>query len=183
MKNNYSIAHILPANEAALYNDVYLVLLYATRIPPHLLVSVNGKIFSLGVKGPMIDDDLGSILKLIRQRQVPTIFTRLSVPAIFTIDDLRREIKKYVLAYPRVDIGIATCLTPIKDFCGSVYHTETQDVNFVYELLPRLFEQNVAGNSYHLFMDKYLVGEDFSLRKYSMSDIYEGIREVRGAIA
>lgn len=176
--SSYSIKGIHPANEAVLYSDVYLVLLHATRIPPHLLVSVNGKIFSLGVKGPMVDDELSSIVKLIKQRRVPTIFVRLSVPPLFTIDDLRKEIRKYILAYPRVDIGIATCLTPIRDFCGSVYHTETERVNFVYELLPKLFNQKAAGESYHLFMEPYLVEANFALPQYSMNDIYEGIRSV-----
>lgn len=178
----YCITNFLPADEAILLNDVYLILLHATRIPPHLLVAVNGKMFSLGVNGPMVDNDLTMILKYIRQKQTPTIFIKLSVPAIFTMDDIKKEIKKCTLAYPRADVGIATCLTPIKDFCSSVYRTETGNINFVYELLPKLHEQKAAGICYHMFLDKHLQQGTFFLPKYSMNDIYEGIRKVNEGV-
>ncbi len=180
--SHYSISNLLPADETLLLNDVYLILLHATRIPPHLLISVSGKLFSLGVKGPAVEDDLKMVLKFIRQKQTPTIFIKLSVPMLFTIQDLSNEIRKYTLAYPRVDVGIATCLTPIKDFCSSVYNTEIRKVNFIYELLPKLYEQKAAGNAYHLFLEKHLQQEKFCLPKYSMNDIYEGIRNANSGV-
>lgn len=179
----YLISGLLPGYEAILHDGVYLILLHATRIPPHILVSVNGKLFSLGVKGPVVDDEWKATLRLIKKHQIPTVFIKLSVPHLFTLDDLRDEIKKYTLSYPRVDIGIATCLTPIKDFCASVYDTETANVNFVYELLPKLYEQKVAGSCYQMFLEKYLTLHQFKLPMYSMNDIFEGIRKVKSGIA
>ncbi|MBL7892682.1 MAG: hypothetical protein JNL63_08630 [Bacteroidia bacterium] len=175
-RNQYIIPNILPATEALLLNDVYLVVLYATRIPPHLAISVNGKLFTLTVKGATVDGELKALLKLIRQRNIDSIFIKLSVPAVFTLDQLRDEIKKYTLAYPRVDVGIATCLSPIKDFCSEVYEAEMQRVNYVFDLLPKLYERNVIASCYQLNLDRYLVGNSFYLSKYNMNDIYEGIR-------
>ena len=95
---------------------VYLIVLHARRVPPHLTLSVQGKLFSLSVKGPSVDGELSHLLRFIKQRSIETLFIKLAVPALFTIQQLRNEIKKYTLAYPRVDVGIATCLNPIKDF-------------------------------------------------------------------
>lgn len=175
-KNQYIIPNIFPANEGLLLNDVYLVVLYATRIPPHLAISVNGKLFTLTVKGATINGELKALLKLIRQRNIDSIFIKLSVPAIFTLTQLHDEIKKYMLAYPRVDVGIATCLSPIKDFCSEIYETEIKNVNYVFDLLPKLYERGVITTCYHLNLDRYLVGNSFHLSKYNMNDIYEGIR-------
>ncbi len=156
--------------------------MYATRIPPHLVVAVNGKVFTLTIKGAMVDSELSALLKLIRKDRIATIFIRLAVPTVFTMDDLEKEIRKYTLAYPRVDIGIATCLAPVRDFCSLVYHTGKQDVNFIYELLPRLEQNNAISSSFHLNLEDHLSADSFALKKYSMNDIHEGIRRAYAGV-
>ena len=182
MKNSYIIQNILPANELLLNNDVFLVVLYASRIPPHLAISVNGKLFTLTVKGATVDGELKALLTLIRQKKIDTIFIKLTVPSFFTIDQLKSEIRKYTLAYPRVDIGLATCLAPIKDFCSEVYEADMQKVNFLFDLLPELYKRNVISSCYQMNLDHYLVNNNFYLSRYSMQDIYEGIRSASTAV-
>lgn len=177
MRDQYKISNLLPANDAVLKNDVFLILLYATRIPPHLLVSVNGKIFTLSVKGATVDGELDALLTLIRKRNIETIFIKLSLPPLFTMEQLMEEIRISTLAYPRADIGIATCLTPIKDFCGTVYNTETRNVNLIFDLLPKLEECHALNGCYHLNLDKYLLENSFALNKYEVNDVYEAIRK------
>ena len=177
--NQYKIPNIFPANEGLLLNDVYLIILNAMDVPPHLALSINGKLFSLSVKGPSVNGNLEHLLKLIRQRFIETIFIKLSVPAIFSIQQLRDEVKKHMLAYPRVDVGIATCLDPIKNFCSTVYEAETTHVNFVFDLLPQLYQLQIISSCYHLNLDKYLKENSFYLQKYTMYDIYEGIRKTQ----
>jgi hypothetical protein len=177
ISSNYKISDLTEASEGLLMHDVYLVLLNVTRVPPHLAIVINGKIFTLSVKGPTVEGDLRSLLRTIRQRAIETIFIRLTVPPLFTIAQLEEQVKQYMLSYPRVDVGLATCLAPIKDFCGSVYETETRNVNFIYELLPRLEEQKVIDSCYHLNLDKYLTDDVFLLRKYTMEDINDEIRK------
>jgi hypothetical protein len=173
---HYIIPNILPAQEALLMNDVFLVVLYASRIPPHLAVSVNGKLFTLTVKGANVDGELSALLRLIRKRNIESLFIKLSVPAFFTFPELHKEIRKYTLAYPRVDVGIATCLSPIKDFCANVFDTDLKNVNFVFDLLPKLYEQKIISYCYQMNLGHLLKGNSFLLNKYTMNDIYEGIR-------
>src|ERR1017187_7402727 len=97
-KKQFIIPGILPATEALLLNDVYLVVLYAMRIPPHLALSVNGKLCTLTVRGATIDGEMKALLALIRRRSIESLFIRLSVPPLFTLEELHTEIKKYTLA-------------------------------------------------------------------------------------
>ena len=172
----YRITNLLPANEFLLCNDTYLVLLYATRIPPHLLISINGTLFTLSVKGATVDGHLPTLLQLIRKKKIATAFIRLPLPHLFAIEQLKKEIRNCTLAYPRVGVGIATCLSPINDFCHSVYKTEKKDVNLIFDLLPKLHEKKVLNDCYHLNMEPYLQNGSFSLNPYEVNDVYEAIR-------
>lgn len=173
----YKLSNILPANDIVLKNDLFLVLLHATRIPPHLLISVNGKIFTLSVKGATVDGELPALLQLIRKKQIETLFIRLSLPPLFTLDQLKTEIRNCTLAYPKVDIGIATCLTPINDFCHSVYETENKNVNLIFDLLPELQKRNALKDIYHLNLERQLSDHSFSISRYEVNDVYEAIRQ------
>jgi hypothetical protein len=184
MQSSYKISNLLPATDAVLMNDVYLILLYATRIPPHLLISINGKLFTLSVKGANVDGELSALLTLIRKKNIETIFIRLHMPLLFTMEQLQEEIRNCTLAYPRADIGIATCLTPIKDFCHSIYDTDTKNVNLIFDLLPKLQERNAMRECYqmNLRLTPYPSpqGEgslnSFELKMYEVNDVYEAIR-------
>ena len=182
MQSHYKISNLLAANDILLKNDVYLVLLYATRVPPHLLISVNGKIFTLNVTGASVDGELDALLKLIRKKQIETIFIRLTLPALFTLDNLKKEIRSCTLAYPRVDIGIATCLTPINDFCHTIYNTDKKNVNLIFDLLPRLKQVNAMRDCYQMNLDHRISAEKeinsnfFELKLYQVNDVHEAIR-------
>ncbi|HEY4797506.1 MAG TPA: hypothetical protein VII99_00370 [Bacteroidia bacterium] len=175
MNGNYKISGILPANDTILLNDAYIILLYAMKIPPHLLVSINGKTFTLSAKGASIDGELSSLLKLIRKKNIETIFIRLSLPPVFTMQKLNEEIRNSMLAYQRADIGVATCLTPIRDFCHSIYKTDSHSVNLIFDLLPKLQEKNALNGCYHLNMEKQLSDNSLLLNRYGMNEVNEAI--------
>jgi len=174
MQSPFKISNLIPATDAVLMNEVYLILLYATRIPPHLLISVNGKLFTLSVKGANVDGELSALLTLIRRKNIEAIFIRLQMPALFTIEQLREEIRNCTLAYQRADIGIASCLTPIKDFCHAVYDTETKNVDLIFDLLPKLQEKNAIQDCYQ--MNLRLTSNNFEIKRYEVNDVYEAIR-------
>jgi hypothetical protein len=179
VEKNYTLHDIQKANERLLMSDIYLILLYANRIPPHLAVTVNGRLFTLTTKGATVDGELASLLRLIKKNTIETIFVKLNVPVLFTLDQLHQEIKRYTLAYPRVDVGIATCLNPIRDFCGKVYDADAGNANFIFELLPKLEQKRAVGECFYMNMENYLRQNSFALRTYTMNDIFEGIRNFR----
>lgn len=175
--NAYNISNLQSVHDAELLNDVYLVLLYANRIPPHLLVAVNGKTFTLSVKGASVDGELAALLTLIRKKNIETIFLKLSLPPIFTINQLKEQIRACTLAYPRADIGIATCLSPINDFCHSIYNTQKKNVNLIFDLLPQLKEKKIIKKCYQMNLNHLVQDSNtFKIRVYQVNDVFEAIR-------
>jgi hypothetical protein len=177
--DRYKISITGKASDDELLKGAYIVLLNAVRIPPHIAIAVNGKLFSLDVKGSSVDVDLRSTLRIIQQRNVGCVFTRLNIPAYITIDRLEEEIKRCVLAYPRVDIGVATCLAPVKDVFRSLFSIDVDKVRFIYELLPLLEEKKLIKGYYHANLDDKLENNAFYLQKYSLNDIEKEIREIK----
>ena len=177
MQSYYKITNFFPANELLLLNDIYLVLLYATRIPPHLLISVNGKIFTLNIKGATTDGNLFTLLALIRKKNIETIFIKLALPPLFTMEQLKEVIRRCTLFYPCVDIEFATCLAPIRDFCHLVYKTDKKNIRLIFDLLPKLQEQKVIRGYYQMNLDKQIIENSLLLKKYSVGDVCETIRK------
>jgi hypothetical protein len=183
LKRAYFIQNILPANDAILTRDVFLVIMYADRIPPHILICVNGKLFSLSVKGHLLDEDLNLYLRTIRKYKIGTLFIKLVVPQIFTMEQLHDSIGRIMLSYPRIEMGSGlrdgnpvTCLAPVKDFCNSLYCTDMSGVQFIFDLLPKLEKQGVIGSSYHLNMERSLLPENnFAMNTYTMYEVNENI--------
>lgn len=183
MKKTYFIHNILQADNVVLKRDIYLVIMYANRIPPHILLSINGKLFSLSVKGHLLDEDMNLYLRTIMKYKIETLFIKLIVPPVFTMEQLHKTVTQITLSYPRIEPGLTlpdgsqvTCLAPVKEFCNNIYHTDTAGVSFIFDLLPRLEKQGVIGCSYHLNMEKDLLPENnFALNIYSMFEVNENI--------
>ena len=174
--NRYQLRNIKKADEFNVRRDSFLVLLYADRVPPHLSLSVQGQLFSLDVRGATIGADIAPMWRLIHQRKIETLFVQLQLPPLLDLAVLRQQLAVLTSAYPSVQVGNITCLAPIKDFCSKVYSTEVGDVDFVFDLLPKLEEQGVLADTYHLNMERYLDENGaFKLRTYSMFDVNERI--------
>ena len=99
-----------------LNNGIYLHIVHATTVPPHLVLSINGKIFSLSTKGPSLDGSMEQNLRFLRFKNIKTLFVKLKLPLLVTQNDLLKRIRTIVSAYPRVDIGIGVVYLVAKIF-------------------------------------------------------------------
>ncbi len=172
----FKIDNIKPlVSDELLNHGIYLHIVHATTAPPHLVLSINGKIFALSTKGPSIDGNMEQNLRFLRYKRVKTLFVKLKLPLLISSTDLLKKIRSIVTAYPRVDIGIATCLTPIKEFCSEIYQTNTQDVQLIFDLFPKLKDQQLVDDIYHLHLEDDLVGNDLLIDQYSVFEVNECI--------
>lgn len=173
--SKYRIAELSVFKKEYLKDGVFLVLLDALKVPPHLLLVVSGKVFSISTMGPSIDQEFEKYFRMIQKKQMPTIFVQLSLPLVFTKEMLTDKIRLITKSYPRVDIGIASCLNPIKDFCNDVYEVDKSRVNLVFDLLDGLKNQEVIVSYHHLNLDKELINGEIILNKYSVFEVNEAI--------
>jgi len=172
----YKIPNIQPLAENIANKGIYIVILHAKKKPPHIALTIDGRVFSLAVDGPKIDRKAEELLKLIRSKSIETLFFQLKDQEDYTVLQLIEKMKELTLAYQGLDAGGATCLNPIKEFCHSVYKTDITGVNFIFDLLPKL--GNVVIAHFHLNMESSLSEGVFYLEKYTMKDIDNMIKNI-----
>jgi len=170
-----------------LINGIYIILLHAKKIPPHLAIAIDGRVFSLSVNGPKINGKMSELISMIQSKAIKTLFFQLSEREDYTTLQLIEKMKKLTLAYSGLaplfhgraglDAGGVTCLNPIKEFCRSVYKTNIAGVNFIFDLLPELGNEVIA--RFHLNMESCLSEGVFYLKKYTMEDINNMIRRLQ----
>ena len=176
MSEYYIISNIQPLPANIPNKGIYNVVLYANRIPPHLALMINGKVFSLGVNGPKVNMDVEDLSKLIRSKSIETLFFQLKGSEDYTVLQLVEKLKELTLAYSGLDAGGTTCLNPIKEFCHSVYKTDITGVNFIFDLLPKL--GNAVISHFHLNMESCLSKGVFYLEKYTMEALDNMINKI-----
>jgi hypothetical protein len=177
----YTITGIQEADREKLRKGIYLVSLYATRIPPHIGILGEGNYHSLTVKGKDVNVSLDALLRNITQRQLPTVFIKLNAHPVFSPDFLSEDFASTLERFVRVDIGKATCLTPVKLFFEENWNLDLSAVHFLYELLPFLEKRKLVEGSYGMYMEAQLDKGAFRMPYYTLKEIHEGIEEVRSS--
>lgn len=177
LENQFVIQNLQILNEDELYNGVYLLILHARTVPPHLSLTVMGKVYGISTKGPSFDKDVNIYLNYIKKHNVETVFVRLALPAVYTDQQMLSAVRSVVKAYPRVDIGAATCLSPIKDFMQGAYSTEVHDVHLIFDLLPKLQQQGVIEGYYQMNLEDAMASGELKMKRYSVFEVNEAIHE------
>lgn len=162
-------------NETELAKGLYIAIIHATRIPPHIGLVADGNYCSLSVKGQDINTPVSALVKNSIIRKIPTIFVKIKPHPTFSSTYLREHFITNVQLFPRVDIGVATCLSPIVMFFEEVYSIPMKEVNYLYELLPALDSNGLIESASGFFIDNI----NYRLPVYTNTEIDKGIKEVR----
>lgn len=175
--SDFKILDLLPLHEEQLKEGVYLLILNARTVPPHLLLTVSGKVYGISTKGPSFDTSVDVYMNYVKKKCVESVFVKLKLPAIYTDKQMLDSVRSIVKAYPRVDIGAATCLSPIKDFMSEVYSTEIHDVHLIFDLLPKLKSQGVIEGYYQMNLDDAMAKGELLMKRYSVFEVNEAIHK------
>jgi hypothetical protein len=162
-------------NEKDLLKGVYIAVVHATRIPPHIGLIIDGKYHSLTVKGRDINTSVNALIKNSVQRKIPTLFIKIKSHSTFSDAYLKEHFITNIQQFPKVDIGIATCLSPIKLFFSETYNMTMDNVNYLFELIPALYAEQLIESASALYIEQ----QEFNLPVYTKTEINKGISEVR----
>ena len=163
-----SIDHAL--REEELRTGVYLVIVHALRVPPHIGMIVDGQYHSLSIKGQELDVPVEAFVRNTSLRRIPALFVKIG-PAAASAGALKALLNGFIRQFPKVEAGKSTCLSPVKLFFEAAYGVPVRDVRYVFELLPELEAKSlIAGVS-----SLYIEGNRLQLPVYSMDDINGGI--------
>lgn len=173
---SFSIPITHQIEEINLEEGVFLFIHRASKVPPHIGMVVNGLLFEISTIGPGYTHKAIDLLKTSQKRGVELIFLELNKSAQ-ELNELEAIMLRLVSHYHKVDEHI-TCLFPIKDFIQGVYKIDVSTVNFIFDLLPILYDNNCIIGSYEVNLTHKLKSNLFILKKYTKQDVDKCIAAV-----
>ncbi len=168
MQETYSISMTTTISEEKLQNGLFIFMYRASRIPPHLGIITNGKLYDISTVGPNIGLSVVDFYKTVLKRKTETVFIELEKPNSNILQSIiEAQVKKYWKVTKEV-----SCLSPIRDFIEEVYNLgEAQQASFIFEFLPILEEQNIIKSISELNIYNILINNTLELKKYTEKDI------------
>ncbi|MCW3101906.1 MAG: hypothetical protein JWO09_346 [Bacteroidetes bacterium] len=170
--NPYTLNISKAFQEDELLKGLHLVVLHASRIPPHIGLIAGKSYHSLTIKGHETDHSIEALLKNIRMRKIPSLFIKIKPHPTFSEDFLKEHFIQDVQQFPKVSVGGATCLSPVKLFFEKTYGVPVDDVNYLFELLPVLEQNNMIEQASALNIKEGA----FDLPVYDLKQIHSEIR-------
>jgi hypothetical protein len=171
---SYKLAINKSFNPDDLLKGIYIAVVHATRIPPHIGLITDKKYHSLSIKGQDINTSVDALVKNSTIRKIPSLFIKIKSHPTFSTTYLSEHFITNVQQFERVDLGVATCLSPIKLFFEEVYNVSMNNVNYLYELLPVLETEGLIEYTTSLYTE-----DDYQLPVYTSTEINAGIKQVR----
>src|SRR5690606_12679195 len=111
-------------------SGVWIVLINANHVPPHVIMICDNKTYSLEYNGVFIKS-VDSLLRFVKTRTIETV--------MFQVETSPEEVEPAFLKYKHLNNDV-TCLAPVKDFCASNLNPQAQKCDFIFELIPLLKE-------------------------------------------
>lgn len=160
-----------------LNKDNWLVILHASRIPPHIGVLIEGNYNSLTIKGHELNISVQALLKTIQQKKIEVLFVKLKHHPVFSFDYQKEVCQIFIKKYQHVKQNEATCLTPIKQYLQEFYAVPIIQDELLYELIERLKQNSYIVNTYGLNLT--ISNHEFSLPVYTQDELQNVIQKER----
>jgi len=164
----YPIEVASPITLEKLQAGLFIFMLRVDRIPPHLGIIVNGKLFDISLVGPNIALPIIDVYKTILKRKTASLFFELQHS--FSNNISEETITEKVNKYKKVSKN-CSCIKPIKDFISVVYGLNVDKANFIFELLPILHDNDLIKNISQLNLNNQLKGNVYNLKKYTSKEV------------
>ena len=166
--SSYLIDNIHPLS--SLDDGMYLVLLHANSVPPHLGLINEQRYYSLSVKGQTIGEDVRALIKLVNQKSIKTLFIRLQDKRVSP------EILDEIFSKKEKVTKNVTCLYPLRVLLSDLYDEKINEARYVYEVLPVLYKNDQIIEVVHKNMDDNICEGSFHFEKYTMEAIQARVK-------
>ncbi len=176
----FNLANISSAGNVNLSDGTFIILFNVTAIPPHLLLSVNGKIYSITDSGRQMGSSLEKLIGFVKRKNVPTVFVEWILLESWNVERMESEARKCFLKYDRVVEGKISCLFPIRDVAAAVLGNEMNEAGFIFELLPLMDKANAIGKTFALNLpNEMIVNGDFELPTYDNDQLRRSLQSAQ----
>ncbi len=177
--NSYNLMVSSNVDQKAFLKHTWLVILHATRTPPHIGILIDGNYNSLTIKGHELNVNIEALLRTIQQKKIETLFIQLNKHPVFSGEYQKAICQHYIQQFPHVKDNEASCLNPIKLFLEEFYGIKEQKKELLFELIERVKENNYISCTWSLNLDNHLKNNHFSLPVYSPKLLQDIIKSER----
>ncbi|MBA4242069.1 MAG: hypothetical protein C0448_15200 [Sphingobacteriaceae bacterium] len=162
-----------------LVKDTWLVILHASRTPPHIGILIDGNYNSLTIKGQELDVDIKVLLKTIQQKKIETLFIKLKKHPVFSTGYQKEICQFYIKQFTQVKANEASCLSPIKLFLQEFYVITEHKQELLFELIERLKQNQYISLTVGLNIKDRVEENEFSLPMYTNDELQSIINTER----
>lgn len=162
-----------------LYKSTWLVILHASRTPPHIGILIDGNYNSLTIKGHELDVDIKVLLKTIQQKKIETLFIKLKKHPVFSSEYQKEICQFYIKQFTQVKANEASCLSPIKLFLQEFYAITEHQQELLFELIERLKQNQYISLTLGLNIEDRVEENEFSLPMYTNDELQSIINTER----
>ncbi len=154
----------------AVKKGIYLVLLHANRVPPHIGLMIDNEFHSLTIKGQELNISGNVLLKSIGVRKIQTIFIKIKKHPVFSNQHLNESFIEQVKLFDKVNMDGNTCLSPVKLFFEEYYAIRRENIHLVFDLLDALKENYFIDETCGMNLGE-TKGNIFYLQPYNEADL------------
>lgn len=163
LKSELQLERIETSDQIDFLNgSVFLWVIHANKVPPHVGISKGDAFFSLKANGKDAGIPLNRILKVLQAKEIATLFYEIDPKAA------NLELENAFNRYERTVSNEITCLQPLKDIFG-----DEQSVK-VIDMLSFLEDQDVLVNQYGWKLPEQFDG----IPAYELSDIHNRLKSL-----
>ena len=153
---------------------VYLVLLHANAVPPHIGLLIDNTYHSLTVKGQELNINGNVLLKNISLRKICAVFIKLKKHPVFSVGHINETFIEQVKLFDKVNQSGNTCLSPIRLFFEEFYAIPKEHIKLIFDLLDHLKANEFIDKSYGTNLGA-LKEHIFYLQTYNEADLKDQI--------
>lgn len=162
-----------------LKNGAWLVVLHASRIPPHVGLMINGNYNSLTIKERELNISIEALSKTIQQKKIESIFIRLVNHPVFSLEYQLGIFQVQLKTFQYVEQGVATCLSPLKLFFEEFYAVKNNPAQLFYDFLDNLNENDYLRDIVGMNLNLQIGENIFSFPTYTSDQLSRRIKQER----
>jgi hypothetical protein len=164
-------------SDDAFLKGLWIVVLHAKRIPPHVGLLFNGVYFSLNLKGVEKNIDLPILLRTIDLQSIKSVFFKIKKHPVFSVEYLKEVFENDLSAYQKVT-NESTCFKPVKLFFEEHYLFCSKPLNYLFELFPQLIDNEMVEKTVALHLSKEIENNLFTFNTYNKDDISDKLAKI-----
>ena len=178
-ESKYLIAFEDCKETAVLTKGTWLVVLHASRIPPHVGLMIDGNYNSLTIKERELNVSSEVLLKTISQKKIEALFLKMVKHPVFSSDHQLNIFQEQLNQFTAVKQNEATCLSPLKLFFEEFYAVRNNKEQLFYDFVDELFQNDYISRAIGLNIVNKSENNIFTLPHYTNGELQARIKNER----